>query len=392
MAVRVSKDDEKKGKSLLGLSLPYGREQQFRRFQKDMQKNPDRPSEYNQMGAPGSFPGEFGNFLLDDARDTANAVSNFLSWVSGQPSMRAGDHMYGMRPRPGGAPRGAREGARLGIAGSRAIPDSSGEEQGDPWARYLKMAEQYMGPTRDWDALERALRDNHGRNDAQLQAMYRALQGEIAESGERIGAIYDEGAEKTNATGDQVSGLIQNAHELNRQRGDATRAALGIEDAAAVTAHERAYDLPDAVGGVEANRQSALNHLIANQAAGRAMNERTGQGARFGEASRRSDLLNYLTTSLGDLAFARSDEAAQRQRALIEMAMGLRNSEEGGGDWRQHQALAELGLKREQMERTSSRDQAAQSRLLFETIMRLADSDPVRAQEIMNIYQSGFSQ
>lgn len=227
----------------------------------------------------------------------------------------------------------------------------------DQFSRYLSEAENFVPGASDWGMVENSLRGRAGEYDAKLAAMYKALQGAIQADAPVIGGIYDEGISAVDESAQQATQAIMEGYDSARNAQTQQLSALGIGEAAGTLAADggglgfAAQDQGQATERVAETNQTNEDALTKNKAAALNFNTGMGEVAQLEGVESRGQLQNSLTDALTEMAFARSQEAKQRQATIFEVATQLQRDAQAGlePDPEMLQALAEFNAEQQQL-------------------------------------------
>jgi hypothetical protein len=222
----------------------------------------------------------------------------------------------------------------------------------------------YQAQIGNLNAQESDARSRAKTGDAQLAAMYRALQGDIHANRGALGGIYDTASKKSQADTAATKGAINKQYQqTNSELGDLF-ARLGIQAAAPDALAGSNQDRNLLAGLVDASGANARNAFGLDKTAALGFNTAQENIAGLTGKNKRSDLITQLNETLtgigqqrnsvyGSMADAVSqrqyqleNDALQRQQQLADMTFQMQKMQmESGaqGGLSQAQQYAQLG-------------------------------------------------
>ena len=368
-------------------------------------KDANGVTQYNKGGQGlAGIAGEIGNFMTDFSRNELNQRSDLMGFLLSQKPTNRGDRAYGVKPSAatGVVPDESSRRASVLARAARSRPGGRPEEQmseEDQFAKYLSRAESLVPGASDWGALESRFRSSASESDAKLAAMFSQLQGAISADAPVIGGIYDEGNEAVNQSAQQASQAIMQGYDAARNSQQSMLQALGIQDAAAGLQADgggmdfAAQNQGQATQQVAETNQINSDALTKNKSAALNYNEGMGNAAGLQGAESRGQLQASLMDALSELAFAQSQEAAQRKSSVYEVAMGLQGQDQGSGldQSRFEQEQAELIAANQQQAYENAAKQSSNRQSAFLRLVEMFEGDIAKASEaFMAGQQQGY--
>lgn len=281
------------------------------------------------------------NELLNFRTDGAVNSQNFWGWLTGGPQDATAESVRESWLRPGGSmdlyrrPPASASGdpssplTRMLGKGSKMLGKGEAPQQAEQeltFADYLAMANEMVGGTPDYAAMEQYLRDNASSADTRLEAMYRQLRGSIDADAPGIGQNYDSAGAAMDQNAQQAQATTNQGYDAARAAQTQQLEALGIGEAAGTLAANGGFAAGDqgaANANIEQNRLAGMQQTTANKAS--ALNYNTGIGNAAGLEGnvQRALVQQQLAQKLAELSMQEQQDSVSSRSNSISLAQVL---------------------------------------------------------------------